>query len=288
MKKIILAGLIALSLSPLSLKGQKLFTVDIQGKGHPMILIPGLYCNGKVWNETVDHYRNTYECYVITLAGFGGNAPALTDNYLEQVKNELIEYVRQKKLNHPVILGHSLGGFLAFWTASSAPSLFSGIIAVDGLPFLPGIQRPGATVESSKAMAENMRNIMGNQTPEMTKASQKMYLPMMITDTTKMKFVAEMATQSDSKTIGEAMYELYTTDLRPEVSKIQCPVQLQGSWIGYKDYGATHATALKSYQEQVASIKKVSVEINDTAKHFIFYDDPTWFYSKTDAFLKTL
>jgi hypothetical protein len=28
------------------------------------------------------------------------------------------------------------------------------------------------------------------------------------------------------------------------------------------------------------------VELNDTAKHFIFYDDPTWFFEKTDGFLK--
>jgi pimeloyl-ACP methyl ester carboxylesterase len=268
--------------------GQTLFTVEVKGKGKPVIFIHGLYCTGDVWKETVERYQKNYECHILTLAGFGGNTPALKDNFLGSVKDEVIAYVKTSKLKKPVIIGHSMGGFLAFWAASSAPDLFSGIVAVDGLPFLPAIQIPGATSESSKPMATNMKNMMSNLTPEMTKANQKMYLPMMITDTARISQVAQMAMKSDPKTIGEVMYELFTTDLRPDVAKITCPVQLQGAWIAYKDYGATHDSVMKGYLSQVASVKNATVELNDKARHFIFYDDPAWFYEKTDFFLKSL
>jgi pimeloyl-ACP methyl ester carboxylesterase len=266
--------------------GQSLFKVEVVGKGKPMILIPGLYCGGEVWKETVDHYKDRYECHVVTLAGFNGVAPALQDNFLEGVKNDVLKYVKTKNLKKPVIIGHSLGAFLAFWTAASAPGTFEKVVAVDGAPFLPVLQNPAATVESSKPMAENIRKGMQSSTPEQTLASQKQYLPMMITAQDKIDVVAEMASKSDSKTQGQAMYELFTVDLRETVATIDCPVLVLGAWIAYKGYGATHDGVMSAYASQVSKVKNAKVELNDTAKHFIFYDDPTWFFEKTDGFLK--
>ena len=82
------------------------------------------------------------------------------------------------------------------------------------------------------------------------------------------------------------MYEMYTTDLRKTVATIDCPVLLMGAWIAYKQYGVTHESITKAYQDQVAVVKNSSVEINDTARHFLFYDDPNWFNEKIEAFLK--
>ena len=50
------------------------FTVQVVGKGKPMLLIPGLTCPGAVWDETVAYYQKQYQCHIISLAGFGGNA----------------------------------------------------------------------------------------------------------------------------------------------------------------------------------------------------------------------
>jgi pimeloyl-ACP methyl ester carboxylesterase len=266
--------------------GQSLFKVDVVGKGKPMILIPGLYCGGEVWKETVDHYKDRYECHVVTIAGFNGVTPALRDNFLEGVKDDVVKYVKTKKLKKPVIVGHSLGAFLAFWISASAPGTFEKVIAVDGAPFLPMLQNPVATVESSKPMAENIRKGMQSSTPEQTLASQKQYLPLMITPQDKIDVVAEMASKSDSKTQGQVMYELFTIDLRETVASIDCPVLVLGAWVAYKNYGATHDSVQAAYTSQVSKVKDATVVLSDTAKHFIFYDDPTWFFEKTDGFLK--
>jgi N-formylmaleamate deformylase len=47
-----------------------MFRVQVSGYGQPMILIPGLASSGEIWNSTVDRYARTYECHVLTLAGF--------------------------------------------------------------------------------------------------------------------------------------------------------------------------------------------------------------------------
>lgn len=267
-------------------QAQSYFSVDVKGHGKPLILIHGLYCSGKVWEETVSRYQKNYECHILTLSGFGGNEPNLNEHFLESVANDLIGYVKNKKLKDPVIMGHSMGGFISFWAASKEAGLFDRVIAVDGLPYFPVLQMPAITKESAKEMAENMKTFMTSQTPEQVKANQKMYLPSMISDPKRIEEVTEIALTCHSPTIAQVMYEMYTVDLRPEVNKISCPVLLMGSWIGYKQYGVTHDSTLKGYTSQVASIKNSQVEISDTARHFIFYDDAQWFFEKVDAFLR--
>lgn len=283
----IIGILICLLVAYSTARAQSHFTATVTGKGKPMIFIHGLYCSGDVWKETVARYSQSYECHVLTLAGFGGNAPNLHDNFLASVKDDLITYIKSNKLRKPVLVGHSMGAFIAFWTAAAAPQTFGKVIAVDGLPFLPDIQMPGATPESMKGMAENMRKSMENQTPEQIRHVQTtMYLPTMITSQEQINQVADIAAKADPKTQAQVMYELFTVDLRPLIKAIDCPVLLMGAWIAYKNYGVTHDSALAGYTRQVTSVPACTVVLHDTAKHFIFYDDPAWFYNQMDTFLQ--
>ena len=54
------------------LAAQQPFQVKVSGHGQPMILIPGLSSSGETWDTTVDHYKDRFECHVLTVAGFAG------------------------------------------------------------------------------------------------------------------------------------------------------------------------------------------------------------------------
>jgi pimeloyl-ACP methyl ester carboxylesterase len=289
MKRLLTLPLLALVLTFLLVSkiacAQNFFTTEVKGKGKPVILIHGLYCNGEVWKETVEHYQQNYECHILTLAGFGGNAPNLNDTFLRSVKDDIIAYAKNKKLKAPIIVGHSMGGFLSLWAAATEPTLFNKVIVVDGLPFMAAAHTPGATEESAKPMAENMRTMMSNQTAEQVVQSQKQILSSMITDAHRIEHVAAIAAKADSKTQGQVMYEMFTTDLRTIIASIESPVLVLGSWIAYKNFGATHDSTLKMFSTQMASVKNCKIELSDTSKHFIFYDDPTWFFTMVDDFL---
>jgi len=268
----------------ISAQAQQMFTVEVKGKGKPIIFIHGLYCSGEVWKETVERLQKNYECHTLTLAGFGGNAPKLSDHFLETVKDDVVAYA--KKLKKPILVGHSMGGFLSFWAAASGAGVFEKVIAVDGVPFMPDLMMPGSTPETAKPMATNMKNRMQNLTPAQIEQGQLQYLPSLISSAERINQVAKAASKADANTQAEVIYEMYTTDLRKTVAAIDCPVLLMGAWIAYKQYGVTHESVTKAFQSQLAEIKNNSIEVTDTAKHFIFYDDPAWFNEKMDAFLK--
>lgn len=261
------------------------FKVEVIGEGKPMILIPGLTCAGEVWDESVKELGGEYEFHVVTLPGFAGQPPIETDNYLETVGDELIEYMKDNKLDRPIVMGHSLGGFLSLYIGAKVPKLVSRLVVVDGLPFLGGLQNPSATPESTKEMAVMMRKNMELQTKEQYEAMQPMMLKSMITDEEDIKTVMEWGRQSDQKTVAQAMYELYQVDLRSELNKIEAPTLVLGAWIAYKNYGATRASTLKLYEMQFENLPQAQIELTDEGKHFIMWDDQEFFFAQVKGFL---
>ncbi|WP_048919161.1 alpha/beta fold hydrolase [Rufibacter radiotolerans] len=262
------------------------FKVVKTGKGPAMILIPGLNSDGEVWDETVRHYQKNYTCYVLTLPGFAGQPAIKADHFLNTVRDEIINYVQENKLKKPVLVGHSLGGYMVLSLSVKAPELFGKAVVVDGLPYIGAAQNPNATVETIKPMADQMKNSMAKMSPEMQKQQEASYGVTMATDSVHIKKVIDWGRKSDYKTTGQAMYEMYTTDLRKDIAGIKSPVLVLGAWFGYKNYGVTKETTTNMYKGQFANLPSAEVKIADTARHFIMYDEPAWMFAQMDAFLK--
>ncbi len=262
------------------------FTVKVTGSGRPMILIPGLGCGGNVWDGTVAHFKDRYECHVVTLAGFAGQ-PGIGEPFLEQVRYGLVEYIRQKKLERPVIVGHSLGGFMAFWLGVTASDQVGPIISVDGVPFFAALNDIKATPESVKPFAEQMRGMYKAQTPEQFAIGYRSFLAGMITDQKAVEKVGELSDRSDPKAVGQATYELMTTDLRKEVKAIKTPVLLIGATASITDPNQRKA-AQENYRLQVAAVPRHKVVFAPKARHFIQLDEPEFFFGEVESFLKDM
>src|ERR1035438_6267595 len=97
-------------------------------------------------------YKDRFECHVLTLAGFAG-VPRIPAPMLEQVREGIAAYIRKNKLDHPAIVGHSLGGFLALDLAAHYPDLPGRLVIVDAYALTAAIVDAKATAEQARAMA---------------------------------------------------------------------------------------------------------------------------------------
>jgi len=284
-KIFISAIILVLSVSTISAKEYS-FKVEVSGEGKDMILIPGLSCTGEVWKETVKHYKGDFRCHVITLPGFGTCSPVnFGESFNEFISKELINYVKEQKLDKPYIIGHSLGGFLALKLETQNPGTFAGLIIVDALPFLPAIMNPMATAESMKPMALNMKSQMSNRKKGESVEFLRPMMKSMTNDSTNAETILNWSFESDPKTVAQANYELYITDLRNDLEKAECPILVMGAWIAYKGYGVTHEITYTNYKNQYAKAKNATIKITDKGKHFIMWDDTDFFYKLSDNFL---
>lgn len=264
---------------------QRLISTTVVGKGKPIILVHGMACAPEVWDEFVEKYKSKNELHLVRIKGFGNGEKGEANHYLEEVKNELIAYVKENKLNKPTLIGHSMGGFLGLWAAAESPDVFGKIVSVDGVPYFPVLVMPGITAETAKAVSSQMTTAMSNMSPEAAKANQEMMIASMIATQEKRPKVVEMGIKSNPAVIGQAYGEMYTTDIRPMMGKITVPVLVFGSWAAYEPYGTTKESVEKNMEDQLKAIPEHRLLVADRAYHFIFYDEPEWFYSELDKFL---
>jgi pimeloyl-ACP methyl ester carboxylesterase len=260
------------------------FTVEVTGKGKPIILIPGLASSGEVWKETVAQFSNRYECHVVTLAGFAGVAP-ITTPLLATAQKELVEYIDAKKLDRPIIVGHSLGGFLALRMGADTPAKVGRLVIVDSLPALGAVQMPDITPDQLKSMAARMRDGKKSQDAATFAEGQRRSVASMVTKPDDLDRVLGWGRKSDGVTVINAMHDLIATDLRQEIERIKSPTLVLGTWIAYKEY-TTRAAVENTFKTQYQKLNGVTIEVADTARHFIMYDDPKWMFERMEKFLK--
>lgn len=261
------------------------------GKGQPVIMIPGLTCDGTVWDETIEAMGTNYQYHVMTLPGFAGNAPLedLEAGFFKQVEAMVLDYIDENKISKPIIIGHSLGGFMALNISIKRPDLPAKLVIVDSLPYLTQVQMPQAqTPEQAEQMAKQMKSMVAASAdqPRANKvAYQKQMLQTMIIDKDKIEIAAGWGADSDLHTVAQSMYEMYTTDIREDLAKIKVPTLVLGAWVAYKPYGSTRESTLAIYTGQYEKLDNVVVDMTDIGNHFIMWDDPEFFYGWLKKFL---
>ena len=71
------------------------FHVIVHGQGKPIILIPGLMSDGRIWNQLVQQLSSRYQLHVVNIAGFAGT-PSIEQQSLARVKVDLLNYVSEQ------------------------------------------------------------------------------------------------------------------------------------------------------------------------------------------------
>lgn len=244
------------------------FTVEVHGHGRPIIFIPGLGCPGDVWRDTVAHLDG-YETHVLTLAGFAGTQ-AIDGPLAATTREQLAHYVRDRKLDHPVIIGHSLGGFIAYWLAAAEPGLIGPTIVVDS-----GAALGGDDADANAAAGRQARSLWRDASDAQFAQQVRDIFGQMAAKPDRLAPMLGVVAKSDRRAIGDAIYEQFTTDLRPMLSAIRSPVLVVLADGGLQDGMRAHANQVPNH----------TVVVVPGAKHFVMLDEPERFYAAIDGFL---
>ena len=263
------------------------FQVRVEGQGKAIILIPGLMSDQRVWQQLAKALKPHYQLHFISLAGFAGTPALAKPIQLTQVNIELASYIQHQQLKQPIIIGHSMGAFLAFQLASSYPRLTGKIIAVDGLPYLaPVFSRDSSTtVAQMTPQAKMLQQYYQQMTSAQLAESAKQGMAIQVSKEEDAAIISEMARQSDPATVGAVIAELLTTDLRSEVHKIQQPVLLLGAG-GALASDSMRPAVQALYQQQINTIPQAKLDFNWQARHFIMWDQPDWLLAQITDFIK--
>ncbi|KRE88829.1 alpha/beta hydrolase [Frateuria sp. Soil773] len=260
--------------------------VQVVGSGTPVLFIPGLNSGADTWRDTCAALQASHvQCHLVQLPGFAGQPAVASKAYLDEMSRGLLDYIRDRHLAHPVVVGHSLGGIVALKMAIAQPKAIGKLAIIDALPFLPAVQNPAATGAGMQPVAAGVREQLLKADDAAYRAQAEAAARGMVHDAARVAEVARWSAASDRATTAQAMYEMMTTDLRPALGAIRAPTLVLGSWAGYAPYGATKASTTQVFQGQYAKLAGVHIALSEAGYHFLMWDDAKWLQSQLRGFI---
>ncbi|MEQ1781606.1 MAG: alpha/beta hydrolase [Hyphomonadaceae bacterium] len=262
---------------------QQRFTATVTGQGPDVILIPGLASSGDVWDATVKQLSPTHRVHVIQVSGFAG-APAGANAEGEVIKPlaaEIAAYAA--KLDHPAIIGHSIGGLMALEIAAAKPDSLSRVMVVDALPFYSLLYGPTATAEAALPFAEQARTQILAMPDDKFAAAQTQTMAMMSNTEATRPTLVDWSVRSDRHVMAQAMYDAMIDDARPLLPAIKAPVTVLYAWDA--TMGQPQELADDTFQGAYAGLPTAKLTRIDGSFHFIMLDQPAAFAAAVTAFL---
>jgi pimeloyl-ACP methyl ester carboxylesterase len=261
------------------------FTVEVRGKGPDVILIPGLASSRAVWEPTAKALEGRYRLHVVQVNGFagapaGGNAQGpIVDGIVE----ELAAYVADNQLDHPAVIGHSMGGFTGLALARRHPESLGRLMVVDALPFF-SVLINAKDAQAAEPTAAQIRAQFTSMSDADMLATQTRTMKNLVKDEQGRKDAVAWSMASDRQVVGQVTYEIMTSDLRGELAAIKTPVTVLYARDASMGFLGNFVGGL--YKDNYASLPGAKVILVDNALHFIMLDQPEAFLREVETFLK--
>lgn len=239
-------------------------SVNIEGKGNPLVIFHGWGCNKEMFQFVTDHLKNRYTVYAFDLPGFGKSKEPEYPYGTEDYARVMEDVFKELDIKNPVGMGHSHGGRTLIKMATRVP--FDKLILMGSA----GVKnkRPLSyyfKVYSYKLMKRiysfpPVRKLYPNALEQYgSKAGSEDY-----------KNASPMMKQVLSKVVNE--------DLTPEFDKIKVSTLL--IW-GENDT----ATPLSDGQLMEKSFEDAGLVVFEGGSHFAFLEESNRFLTIIDAFI---
>lgn len=252
-----------------------------------LILLPGLTCGPWEFGNEIAALGHDYHIYALTLPGFDGQ-PAIAKPLFETVNADFWTLLADRKIEKPVVVGHSLGGTMAAFLATHHPERLRAIVAIDGLPVFPGTETQSQAERQSGAT--RMAAMVANTPKAQYETVLKTYtMPYLVTAKTDVDADAALEARSEPAAAAEWIKEDLLLDLRPELTKASVPYLLIAPYDASFEKSFSTAEAKRAYYASlVSNAPTAKTVVIENSRHFIMNDRPQALDGAIKQFLATL
>jgi len=194
-------------------------SVKQAGNGQDMILIHGIFASKEIMNPLFEYYADKYHVVSFDVRGHGkSDKPAKFD--LDDYADDLKELINELNLHSPIVIGLSMGSYIALKTAEKYPKLLSKIV-------LLGTRGKGEISLMEKAYEENHGNTNIDLKEMGRPISKRVYAP-----PTTPQQIADFyrGNRSEVELTNEERKNVYASlshyDMISDADKVEIPVLL--------------------------------------------------------------
>ena len=216
-----------------------------------MVFLHGWGVSSKIFEPLFQGLKSDYLIYAPDLPGFGGEPIEKAMN-LKDYAEWVYEFLKNKNIENPVIVGHSFGGAVAARLALLHPERVSKLV----LAGAAAIRRPGPKTKF-------IRKLSGILSPFVPDKWRRILIKIL-------KLEKSDYAQIENLLLKETFKTVISEDLTPLLNSLSAPTLV--IW-GEKD----EETPLEEGRLIAGSIPNARLEIIKSAGHFMFLEKPEEF-----------
>ena len=149
----------------------KEFTVayTLEGDGIPFVLIHGYPLDHSIWDPIVPLLSKSYKVIVPDLRGFGASGSTSRVYSMNDYAGDLAEFLDGLMIDQAVLIGHSMGGYVALAFAKAYPARVRGLGLVSSQVLADAPDRKEGRYKSASDVSENgIGSVVEAMTPKFT------------------------------------------------------------------------------------------------------------------------
>lgn len=117
--------------------GARLFYEDLGAGDPPIVFVHGIG-HHEHFARQIEHFQRNHRVIAPDLAGFGrSELPAGRECRIAEHAADIAWLQDELALRAPIVVGHSMGGAIAFEVAAARPDAVSAIVLLDPIPIVP-------------------------------------------------------------------------------------------------------------------------------------------------------
>lgn len=193
-------------------------SVQWGGQGSPIICVHGMTANAFCFQALADNLAADHRVCAYDLRGRGDSDKPESGYSIPIHANDLAELIDELELDRPIVIGHSLGAFIAFYFAAHYPEKLSKLVLIDAVA-----SPPWKTVEEQPAWLTTSINRLGTPVASFEEYKQRLkaapYLGLYWNSYFDLYFEHDVRHRSDGSVVSKAYREGVLEDNKRQLSE---------------------------------------------------------------------
>lgn len=144
------------------------------GQGLPLVFVHGFPLSRGVWQKQIEALRSSYRVIVPDLRGFGDSESQPGPTTMAQCAADLRALLQQLTTGPVVLIGHSMGGYVALAFARQFPEMLRGLVLVGTKAGPDTVEAAaGRRAVAEKVKAEGVQVVVEAMAPKMLAAGNQ-------------------------------------------------------------------------------------------------------------------
>lgn len=184
---------------------------EVKGEGRPVVLLHGYLENLKMWESIGKELSKIYKVIKIDLPGHGKSNVYGEIHTMELMAEKVNEVLKELKIEKSVLIGHSMGGYVALAFAELFPEKLNGFILLNSTTLSDSQEKKEQRLKAVETAEKNLDVLIKMSIPALFAEKNREHLK------EEMEFTKEMARETTLEGVTAALKGLR---LRPDRTHI--------------------------------------------------------------------